>query len=178
MSPEALAQAAVDVARRYGARHRVIIGDDLLKERLLGDSRGRARSGRGAAAGRHRVGRSVASEGQPRRQGRVLRYRRPRHQARRIDAADEEGHGRRRRRARAGAARHGCEAAGAAARAAAGGRERDLRQCLSARRRARHAQGADGRDRQHRCGRSRDSLRCAGARGRREARSADRHWRR
>lgn len=34
MSPEALAQAAVAVARRYGARHRVVIGDDLLKERL------------------------------------------------------------------------------------------------------------------------------------------------
>lgn len=34
MSPETLAQAAVAVARRYGARHRQIIGDDLLKERL------------------------------------------------------------------------------------------------------------------------------------------------
>ncbi|HEY0942131.1 MAG TPA: leucyl aminopeptidase family protein [Steroidobacter sp.] len=34
MSPEALAHAAIEVARRYGARHRVIIGDDLLKERL------------------------------------------------------------------------------------------------------------------------------------------------
>lgn len=34
MSPEALAHAAVEVARRYGARHRVIVGDDLLKERL------------------------------------------------------------------------------------------------------------------------------------------------
>lgn len=34
MSPEALAQAAVAVARRHGARHRVIVGDDLLKERL------------------------------------------------------------------------------------------------------------------------------------------------
>jgi leucyl aminopeptidase len=34
MSPEALAHTAVEVARRYGARHRVIIGDDLLKERL------------------------------------------------------------------------------------------------------------------------------------------------
>lgn len=34
MSPEALAHAAVDVARRYGARYRVVIGDDLLKERL------------------------------------------------------------------------------------------------------------------------------------------------
>jgi leucyl aminopeptidase len=34
MSPEALAHVAIDVARRYGARSRVIIGDDLLKERL------------------------------------------------------------------------------------------------------------------------------------------------
>lgn len=34
MTPEALAHAAVDVARRYGARYRVVIGDDLLKERL------------------------------------------------------------------------------------------------------------------------------------------------
>lgn len=34
MSPEELARAAVEVARRHGARHRVIIGDDLLKERL------------------------------------------------------------------------------------------------------------------------------------------------
>lgn len=34
MSPEALAQVAIDVARRHGARHRVIIGDDLLKERF------------------------------------------------------------------------------------------------------------------------------------------------
>lgn len=34
MSPEALAHVAVEVARRYGARHRVVVGDDLLKERL------------------------------------------------------------------------------------------------------------------------------------------------
>jgi leucyl aminopeptidase len=34
MSPEALAQAAVDVARKYDARCRQIIGDDLLRERL------------------------------------------------------------------------------------------------------------------------------------------------
>lgn len=34
MSPEALASAALEVARRHGARHRMIIGDDLLKERL------------------------------------------------------------------------------------------------------------------------------------------------
>ena len=34
LSPEALAQAAVEIARRYGAEHRVIVGEDLLKERL------------------------------------------------------------------------------------------------------------------------------------------------
>lgn len=34
MHPEALAQAASEVARRYGARCRVVIGDNLLKERL------------------------------------------------------------------------------------------------------------------------------------------------
>jgi leucyl aminopeptidase len=34
LSPEALAQAAVDVARRHGARHRQVIGEDLLRERF------------------------------------------------------------------------------------------------------------------------------------------------
>jgi leucyl aminopeptidase len=34
LSPEALAQAAIDVARRHGARHRQVIGDDLLRERF------------------------------------------------------------------------------------------------------------------------------------------------
>jgi leucyl aminopeptidase len=34
MSPEALGQAAVDVARRYDARCRQIVGDELLRERL------------------------------------------------------------------------------------------------------------------------------------------------
>jgi leucyl aminopeptidase len=34
LSPEALAQAAIDAARRHGARHRQIIGDDLLRERF------------------------------------------------------------------------------------------------------------------------------------------------
>lgn len=34
MSPEALAQAAIDLARRYGARQKVIVGDDLLTQRF------------------------------------------------------------------------------------------------------------------------------------------------
>ncbi len=35
MTPEALANAAIDVARRYGCRYRQIIGDALLAERLF-----------------------------------------------------------------------------------------------------------------------------------------------
>jgi leucyl aminopeptidase len=34
LSPEALARAAVELAQRHGARHRLVIGDDLLHERL------------------------------------------------------------------------------------------------------------------------------------------------
>jgi leucyl aminopeptidase len=34
MSPETLAQVAVGVARRYGAPHRVVVGEDLLRERF------------------------------------------------------------------------------------------------------------------------------------------------
>ena len=131
MSPEALAQAAVEVARRYGARHRVIIGDDLLKERFSAIHA----VGRAAAVAPRLVDVEWGDPSHPkvsaRRQGRVFRFRRARHQARRIDAADEEGHGRRRGRTRARAARHGCEVAAASARDAADRRERDFRQRLS-----------------------------------------------
>lgn len=34
MSPETLGQAALDVGRRHGARHRIYIGDDLLAQRF------------------------------------------------------------------------------------------------------------------------------------------------
>jgi leucyl aminopeptidase len=34
LTPEALGLAALDVARRYGARHRLIVGDELLRERF------------------------------------------------------------------------------------------------------------------------------------------------
>ncbi len=34
MSPEGLAQAALDLGRRHGCRHRIIIGDDLLANRF------------------------------------------------------------------------------------------------------------------------------------------------
>ena len=140
------------------------------------DSRSRSRSRRRAATRRHRVGRSVASEGHARRQGRVLRHRRPRHQARRIDAADEEGHGRRRGRARARAARSWMRSC------------RCVCACCCRRSRTRSPRNAyrpgdvlgtrkgltveiGNTDAEGRA----DPLRCAGAGGRREARPADRH---
>ena len=103
-----------------------------------------------AAARRLRLGRSRASEGDDRRQGRLLRLRRARHQAVRRHVADEKRHGRSRLRAGARATRHGVAAAGAPARADPGGRERDRRQRVSAGRRDPHAQGHHRRGRQHR----------------------------
>ena len=67
---------------------------------------GRAAAAR-AAPDRLHLGRSGAPEGHAGRQGRLLRHRRARHQAGQRDADHEEGHGRRRLRARAGAHDHG-----------------------------------------------------------------------
>ena len=61
----------------------------------------------GAAADRAEMGREGASPGHAGRQGRVLRLRRSRHQARERDALDEEGHGRSGERAGARAHDHG-----------------------------------------------------------------------
>jgi leucyl aminopeptidase len=61
------------------------------------------------------------------RQGRLLRHRRARHQARERHAQHEEGHGRRGDGAGAGAYDHVAEAESAAARAHPGGREFDRR---------------------------------------------------
>ena len=66
---------------------------------------------------------------------------------------------------------HGRRAAGPAARPDPGGRERDLRLRLPARRRARQPQGPDRRDRQHRRGGPPDPRRRAGAGRRGDARS-------
>ena len=83
------------------------VGDDLLKQNFpLIHAVGLA-STRAAAADRPELGRCRGPEGHPRRQGRLVRHRRPRHQAVERHAADEEGHGRRRQRARPGAHGHG-----------------------------------------------------------------------
>ena len=111
--------AASRLPSAAGACHRVIVGDELLAENYPTiHAVGRASSA-GAAAGRHRLGRRGGAEGDPGRQGRVLRHRRARPQDRLRHASDEEGHGRRGDRARARPGDHGCEAAGPAARAAA-----------------------------------------------------------
>ena len=115
------------------------------------------------------------SEDHAGRQGRVLRHRRPRHQAVERHADHEEGHGRRRLRARARPHGHGPPPAGAPARADPGGGERDLRQRLPSARRLPLAQGHHGRDRQHRRGRPPDPGRRARARRRGGARPDRRH---
>ena len=61
-----------------------------------------------AAPDRPELGRSLPPEGDAGRQGRVLRYRRPRPEAVERHADHEKGHGRRRQRAGAGADGDGC----------------------------------------------------------------------
>ena len=127
-----------------------IVGEELLDAELPGDPRGRAGQRARAAAGRPHLGRSGGAQGDAGRQGRLLRHGRARHQAVLEHAADEEGHGRRRADAGAGAVRHGAGPAGAAAPADPGGREQHRRLGVPAGRRADHAQRHDGRDHQHR----------------------------
>ena len=75
---------------------RAIVGDDLLTQNFpLIHAVGRAAAARRAAADRHDLGRRQSSARDAGRQGRLLRYRRPRHQARHRHAQHEEGHGRR-----------------------------------------------------------------------------------
>ena len=97
---------------------------------LSGDSRGGSCRGVRTAAGGFPLGRSRRAARDARRQGRVLRFGRTRHQGRAGHAADEEGHGRRGLRAGARPPGHGEFAAGAPAGPGSGGGERDLGRCL------------------------------------------------
>ena len=67
--------------------------------KLSDDPHRRPRERAAAAADRSCAGETNGAQGHAGRQGRVLRYRRPRPQDARRDAADEKGHGRRRRHA-------------------------------------------------------------------------------
>ena len=135
LGPAELEQAVRDRAER-------LTGVEKSRPATSFDGLSDDRGGRRAAATRERAPRLIELEwGKPgpsanrdRRQGRLLRQRRSRHQAGQRHAADEEGHGR--RGARAGACRpdHRRAAAGPAAPADSGGRKCRLRRAPSARR--------------------------------------------
>ena len=150
MGPAELADAAVAVAEKAGARHRVILGDALLAENYPTiHAVGRA-SVRAPRLVDIVWGEEIGAEGDAGRQGGVLRFGRARPQGRLGHAQHEKGHGRRGDHARARPGDHGGEAAGAPARAVADGRECGLRQCDAAARHRQDEEGADRRDRQHR----------------------------
>ena len=160
MTPARLAAEAIGPrAPNMASTAAEVLGDDVAA-RLPQHPRGRPGVELRAAAGRFCLGRRDASEGDDRRQGRLLRFRRTRHQAVRWHVAHEKGHGRSRVRARARTTGHGIAAAGAPARADPRRRERNRRQRVSARRRHPHAQGPHGRGRQHRRRRPAGALRC------------------
>ncbi len=153
-----------------------VVGDDLLKRNFpMIHAVGRA----SASAPRlidMTWGNRGAPEGDAGRQGRLLRFRRPRHQARRFGMLlmkkDMGG------AANVLALAQMIMAAKLPVRLRAdraGGRERHFRQCLPPRRRAAKPQGHHGRDRQYRRGRPADPWRCAGLARRGSARADDRH---
>jgi hypothetical protein len=114
MGPDELEAAARAVARAHGAEskswramncwHAISRAIHAVGPRLAPR----------AAADRAALGRCRRAARGAGRQGRVLRHRRPGHQARRRHAPHEEGHGRRRARPGAGRAGDGAPAAGAA----------------------------------------------------------------
>ena len=123
--------------QRHGAEVTVIGRRRPARGQLSRRPRRRPRpSARAAPAGRAELGRADAPDGHAGRQGRVLRHRRPRHQAVERHAADEEGHGRRGARAGAGRDGHGAGLPVRLRAADPGGRERHLRRRLPAGRRA------------------------------------------
>ena len=98
MGPAELEEAARALAKQHGAK---LAGHRRRGacQKFPAGCRGRRRLGEDAAADRHHLGQRIRPEDHAGRQGRVLRYRRPRHQERRRHAQHEEGHGRRRHRA-------------------------------------------------------------------------------
>ena len=113
----------------------------------------------GPAHDRDPVGRPEGPGGGPGGQGGDLRYRRPRPQALRRHAVDEEGHGGCGPCPGAGPADHGGRSAGAAGDPGGGSGERRLRRCHAPGGRAEHPQGADRGGRQYRCGGAADPVR-------------------
>ena len=175
MGPSELESAARALATRHGASFRSVVGGDLLSQNFpLIHAVGRAadRAPRlidmswGDPA--HRkitlIGKGVCFD-----TGGLDIKSDSRH------AQHEEGHGRRRNHAGARPYADGPRRQGAAARAGAGGRERDLRLRLPSARHLPLAQGHQRRDRQHRRRGQADPGRRAGARRRGGARAHHRH---
>ena len=143
--------------------------------RVSADSCGGGGEQPAAAAYRFHERRARSAEADAGGKGRHLRHRRPRYQAVRQHAADEEGHGRCCQCPRPGGADHGSAPTGAPQSAHSRSRQRDLRQRLSAGRHSQEPQGAHRRDRQHRCRGPADPGRRAGTGRRGSAGSDDRH---
>src|SRR5271166_2885259 len=145
------------------------------RRELPDDPRRRPRRGPGTAPRRHPLGRARGTQGDPGRQRSVLRHWWARSQDRLGHAADEEGHGGSGDHPRPRPGDHGRELWGPPARAAAGRRERRLGQRCAPDGHRPHPQGADCRDRQHRCRRPADPMRRSRRSGNRKAGAARRH---
>ncbi len=162
LGPSDLAAAAQAVAQAATARRSPSSrGDGLLQARLPHDPRRGPRFGRCAALHRHALGQTRRSQGHAGRQGRMLRFGRPRHQALFRDADDEEGHGRRRGGPVGREPDHGNETPRVAPRPRARRGEQHQRQRLPAPRCHSHPQGHHRGDRQHGRGGALGSLRSA-----------------
>src|SRR6185437_6046576 len=123
LTPSALEAEAVELAERFGAEVRIVMGEDLAAGFPL-----IAAVGAAAAEAPRLVdftwGRADGDAG---RQGRGFRHRRHRHQARQRHGVDEKGYGRRRDGADARPSGHGGSPRRQAARTAADRRERHFR---------------------------------------------------
>ena len=161
LGPAELAEATASLAARHGATCEMIAGDCAdagFPRRRRGRRRQPSRPPRRRAALDRRGGRAADRAV---RQGGLLRHRRARPQDPFRHAAHEEGHGRRRRGARRRRDGDAQRPAGPAAGAGRGGGERHLRDRHATDGCAAHAQGPEGRGRQHRCGRPAGTVRPA-----------------
>ena len=152
-SSPAAAKTWLRSARRYIQRHRRRRAADA---ELPDHPRGRPRRARDASRASSISPGAIESAPKLTLVGKGVCFdtRRARPEAVGRHATDEEGHGRRRDDARPRACDHGRQAAGAAARAGAGGREFGRGQRHAPARHHQDAEGHHGRDRQHRCRRA------------------------
>ena len=160
MGPAELAAAARRVAETGGAETTEIKGAVLLRPRLSDDSRGRPGKRQRAAADRSPLGSDRRAQGDLDRQGRLLRFRRPRHQAGPGHASHEEGHGRGGACPGARSDDHGHGNRRQVARSDSRGREQHFGRCVATARRHQDAERDYRRGRQYRRRRAAHHVRC------------------